>query len=196
MLSAVACAIAPAQITLAFAPAPPLAAAVTRAAVAEAAAIWQPYGVAVTGADLIACPARTDGLVLTVVMSSATAPPADRQAPLGAVDFDADGAPAHVMTVFVDRILRMLEGAHLWSVPASQWPRVIREQAVGCAIGRVIAHEIGHVLLRSRRHTARGLMRAVQPAGRADRSGPHPVSATALIASARSQRRGRRRSPG
>ena len=64
--------------------------------------------------------------------------------------------------MFVDRIVRMLEGAQLWSVPAWQWPRVIREQAVGRAIGRVIAHEIGHVLLRSRRHAAHGLMRAVQ----------------------------------
>ena len=162
MLSAAALAIAPAQVTLAFAPAPPLAAAVTRAAVAEAAAIWLPYGVAVTGVDLGTSSAPTDGLVLTVVMSSAPAPPADWQAPLGAVDFDADGAPAHVMTVFVDRIVRMLEGAHLWDVPASHWPRVIREQVVGRAIGRVIAHEIGHVLLRSRRHTAGGLMRAVQ----------------------------------
>ena len=162
MLSAAALAITPAHVTLAFAPAPPLAAAVKRAAVAEAAAIWLPYGVAVTGVDLITSPVRTDGLVLTVVMSSAPAPPAHWQAPLGAVDFDADGAPAHVMTVFVDRIIRMLEGAHLWGVPAPQWPRVIREQVVGRAIGRVIAHEIGHVLLRSKSHAPRGLMRAVQ----------------------------------
>ena len=41
---------------------------------------------------------------------------------------------------------------------------MIREQVVGRAIGRVIAHEIGHVLLRTTGHAPHGLMRAVQRA--------------------------------
>ena len=86
------------------------------------------------------------------------------RAPLGAVDFDQAGAPLHIVTVFIVRLVTMIEEARLWHVPAWEWPRVIREQVVGRAIGRVIAHEIGHVLLRTTGHAPRGLMRAVQRA--------------------------------
>jgi hypothetical protein len=58
----------------------------------------------------------------------------------------------------------MIEEARLWHIPPGEWPRTIREQIVGRAIGRVIAHEIGHVVLRTSGHAPHGLMRAVQRA--------------------------------
>lgn len=162
IVAAVVLAVPPTHVTLVFGPEHPLPPAVERAALAEAAAIWSPYGVVVTRLDS-ARHVRDEDVVLTLVMSAAPAAPATLwQAPLGAVDFDASGTPTRVVTVFVDRLIRMLEQARLGDLPAAQWPRVIREQVVGRAIGRVIAHEIGHVLLRSKRHAARGLMRAVQ----------------------------------
>src|SRR4051794_30558946 len=39
-----------------------------------------------------------------------------------------------------------------------------RDVTVGRVLGRALAHEIGHYLLRSRSHSPRGLMRMRQPA--------------------------------
>lgn len=164
LLAAAAVAIAPGRVTLAFAPDHALPSAVERAAVAEAAAIWSPSRVVIfaAGRSTPACP---DDLVLTIVVNHALAPPdAPWQAPLGAVDFSDRGAPATTLTVFVDRLIHMLDSVHLRDAPFSQWPTVMRDHAVGRALGRVIAHEIGHVLSRSKAHSARGLMRAIHGA--------------------------------
>jgi hypothetical protein len=164
IVAAAALAVSPVHVTLVFAPPRPVPAAVQRAAITEAAAIWSPYNVVVTGAEPLRIHGHDD-LTLTVEMNRtpATMDPMWR-APLGAVDFDEAGAPFHIITVFIVRLVTMIEEARLWHVPAWEWPRVIREQVVGRAMGRVIAHEIGHVLLRTTRHAPHGLMRAVQRA--------------------------------
>ncbi len=163
LVAALSLVVSPVHVTLVF-QGHRGALALERHAVAEAAAIWAPYAVVVTNAQP-ACVGQHHDVRLAVVMSTAPEPgEAAWQMPLGAVDFDAAGTPGRVVTVFVDRLVRMLEGAHLWDLRASSWPTAIREQVVGRAVGRVIAHEIGHVLLRSKGHTERGLMRAVQRA--------------------------------
>ena len=43
-----------------------------------------------------------------------------------------------------------------------QWPPALRDRTLGRVVGRVLAHEIGHFVLRSPRHTSRGLMRPIQ----------------------------------
>jgi hypothetical protein len=50
----------------------------------------------------------------------------------------------------------------MFSQPEWQWPRSLHDQIVGRVIGRVLAHEVGHFVLRMPRHTAAGLMRPVQ----------------------------------
>ena len=162
LVAALALVVSPVHIRLVFAPEHRVAPAVERAAVAEAAAIWAPYGVVVTATDCAAAPAP-DNVTLTVVMNTSPAAATEMWgAPLGSVDFDDAGAPLRIIRVFIVRLLTLLENARLWDVPASQWPRVIREAVVGRALGRVLAHEIGHVLMRTTQHTPRGLMRAVQ----------------------------------
>jgi hypothetical protein len=162
LVAALAIVVSPVHIRLVFAPGHHVPPAAERAAVAEAAAIWEPYGVVVTTAERTATPAH-DCVTVTVVMNTSPAGADETwRAPLGAVDFDGEGAPIRVIRLFIARLLTLLESAHMWDVPASQWPRVIRDGVVGRAIGRVLAHEIGHVLLRTTDHTARGLMRAVQ----------------------------------
>jgi hypothetical protein len=47
---------------------------------------------------------------------------------------------------------------------ASRWPARLRDQIVGRAVGRALAHEIGHFVLRSPHHGKAGLMRAEQRA--------------------------------
>ena len=43
-----------------------------------------------------------------------------------------------------------------------EWPTILRHVVLGRVLGRALAHEIGHFLLRSRGHSQIGLMRANQ----------------------------------
>jgi len=153
----------PPRIALSLAPAPMLPPDVARRAVAEAAAVWQPYGlhiVVLEGAEPIA----PGDVVLRVVF--VRRPPARLpSAALGAIDFDRDGAPGHVITVFVDRVLDLLAHARVMDRPVSDWPPSLRNAVVGRALGRVLAHEIGHFVLRTRGHAESGLMQAAQTSG-------------------------------
>jgi len=66
----------------------------------------------------------------------------------------------------------------------------VHETLVGRALGRALAHELGHYLLRSKAHTPRGLMRADWGAGAFfsfdwDRFEPTPEQRAAALRSAR-----------
>src|SRR5262245_14365856 len=163
LLAALALVVSPVHVTLVFAPEHRLGPAVERYAVGEAAAIWAPYGVVVT-TDETACESRHSDLRLAVVMSAAPAGGAVWEMPLGAVNFDDAGTPFSSIAVFIERLVRLLQEARLWNLAASDWPSALRDGVFGRAIGRVLAHEIGHVLLRSKAHAERGLMRPVQRA--------------------------------
>jgi hypothetical protein len=133
---------------------------IIRGAVAEAAAVWAPYGVAVEAAG---GPAGR-GTVLTVVpieTRHAAGMPAWRGA-LGAITFASDGAPVPAITLYVTDIEEFVIGARLFRGFGRFWPRALREELLGRVLGRVLAHEIGHYLLRSPRHAADGLMRPLQ----------------------------------
>ncbi len=128
-------------------------------AVAEAAALWGPYGVALDAADTCAS-APDDALILELAVEAA--PPASLprtwQGALGSIVFDGAGAPVPTITVHLTALLHFLRGASVFGGGA-RWPAIVRDRIVGRAIGRVIAHEIGHYLLRTSAHADRGLMR-------------------------------------
>jgi hypothetical protein len=146
------------HITLAVPP-KALAPLTLSAAVAEAAALWAPYGVALDAADACAS-APDDALILDVAVDAP--PPASLartwRGPLGSIAFDGAGAPLPTITVHLTALLHFIRGASVFG-GEPRWPAIVRERIVGRAIGRVIAHEIGHYLLRTSAHTDRGLMR-------------------------------------
>lgn len=148
------------RVALAMPPAGPVSSVVLHAAVAEAAAVWAPYNVSVAAAG-----ADDEGRVVLPVMliESRGLPvhPGWRGA-LGAVRFDAAGAPTPAITVFLTDIEQFIAGALVLGAPAWRWPPRLRDEVFGRVLGRVLAHEIGHYVLRSPRHTADGLMRSLQ----------------------------------
>jgi hypothetical protein len=147
------------QVSLSIPPTPAISSGIVRAAVAEAAGLWQPYGVEVTAAGPGNC-----GTVLTVVpieTRHSVVMPAWRGA-LGAITFDRTGAPIPAITLYVTDIERLVAGARLFGAFGSSWPQALREEILGRVLGRVLAHEIGHYVLRSPRHSNDGLMRALQ----------------------------------
>ena len=132
-------------------------ATITREAVAEAAAVWAPYELVL---ERSTCRTGADTPQLVVEVASAAMAPSPIV--LGTVTFDPDGTPEPRVTVFLDEVVRLMSGARLFGSEAWQWPRLLREQVIGRALGRVLAHEIGHYVLSNRQHTQTGLMRSTQ----------------------------------
>jgi hypothetical protein len=140
---------------------PPVAVAT---ALAEAAAIWAPYGVAVDLAEHCGPPAP-DTVVLRVdLVSAPRASSGEFRPPLGAIVFDGSGDPSPVITVFLADIHQFVATAHVLGFNHELWPPLLRDRTLGRVSGRVIAHEIGHYVLQTREHDASGLMRPMQSA--------------------------------
>lgn len=78
---------------------------------------------------------------------------------LGTVGFADPMRPVNVLRILVAPE-DLVERARLNGRSASEWPSAYGRRLVGQAVGRVLAHELGHYLLASRQHSPRGLMRA------------------------------------
>ena len=164
------------HVTLAVPPTPAVSPAVVHAAVAEAAGVWAPYGIAIDaaapfdGAQGRPCGWATDSTVLTVV--PVVTPTGTRRSAvasawrgaLGAITFAPGGAPTPAIILFLAGIEELIAGAHMFGAREWQWPASLHEQVLGRVVGRVLAHEIGHYVLRSPEHAADGLMRSLQVA--------------------------------
>jgi hypothetical protein len=151
------------HVALAFPSESTVRRAVADAAVREAAEIWSRYGVLVDR-TLPCASAPDEAIVLTVRTGRPqSARPIDQPTALGAINFDDDGTPYSLVTVYFDLLLRSVVIARLGDISEDRWPTEIRELVIGRALGRVLAHEIGHYLFGVRGHSANGLMRAVQP---------------------------------
>ena len=149
------------HVTLAFPDAHPFSPLTLHTAVAEANLLWSAYNVSID----IAAPgaASVDGEALTVVVEAPRSPAASRwRRPLGAITFRPDGTPTPVIALFLADIIYFVSGARVLGTFECQWPQTMRERILGRVVGRVLAHEIGHYLLRSPRHGDAGLMQPVQ----------------------------------
>jgi hypothetical protein len=124
-------------------------------AIEEAARIWAPYGVSVRRAGTVAA-----NYVLVRVRIADTPPPGmgDPRA-LGSIAFH-DGAPDPDIALYESRLWEFI--CETPDSRAAQWPASYRELIVGRALGRALAHELGHFLLRMRGHSLTGLMRPAQ----------------------------------
>ena len=148
------------RVALALPPAGQVSAVILHAAVVEAADVWAPYGVSVAAAGA----ADEGGVVLPVVLIESRGLPVlpGWRGALAAIRFTAAGAPTPAITVFLTDIEQFVAGARVLSAPGWRWPQRLRDQVFGRVLGRVLAHEIGHYVLRSPDHAADGLMRSQQ----------------------------------
>lgn len=124
-------------------------------AATEVRAIWAPYGVDVR---VVATPkeARVDAITLHVVMADQSDPRLSPQA-LGSINFQGD-RPVPLIVMYsakVEEEVALATSGHANEYPEARW-----EYIVGRVLGRALAHEIGHFLLRKRDHSRGGLMQA------------------------------------
>ena len=145
-----------------------LSAAASRAMQDEVARIWQPYDVTFDWCDMDPAdnvPPETLAVSVRAGGLDASLPPVG-----GVVVF---ATPVRPVTLIRLQIAtgRVFAAARVGGRPLGQWPPVVREPYIGLALGRVLAHEIGHYVLATRQHTETGLMR---PAFSVDEVvGPH-----------------------
>jgi hypothetical protein len=139
---------------------PPMSPRLERSAMQEVALIWAAYGVDVS--TLKASDRRRDGAVgLTVTLADGP----DRRiatGALGSIRF-VDDVPEPAIVMYPDVIASLVSTTRFGSLDLIS-PGAFHDLLAGRVMGRALAHEIGHFLLRSRQHSAAGLMRALQPA--------------------------------
>src|SRR5262245_5989320 len=84
--------------------------------------------------------------------------------PLGWITFAEPTVPGHEIYVSYENALAYLADARGVVGPIERMTVVEREMKLGRAMGRALAHELGHYLLASKVHTPGGLMQAVHTA--------------------------------
>ena len=143
----------------------PLNRAILEVMMNEAAAVWGPYGIAIRWTDR-ANPDRCVSVDSSIAVQVDNAPSAPsrrstaRPVTLGATRVSSSRAgpvPIRLDHAAVERLLGSLTAVTLGRVVGRQQ---LTPSDVGRALGRVLAHEVGHVLLAGSRHARRGLMRA------------------------------------
>jgi hypothetical protein len=142
------------DITIQGVSAPP---AFVTAAIEEAADIWAAYGVEIRMAGTN--DAEDDRAVrLAVTLAS----PQQRMATgaLGSIVF-TDDEPEPAIKLYPAAASTLIEAVGA-SRRESTWPAGPRDRVLARVLGRALAHEIGHFLLRSKSHSRGGLMRAEQ----------------------------------
>lgn len=131
----------------------------TKDVVREVQAIWAPLLHVI--AEPSDAPTRIGALRLALRADNRATAAASAHDPaaLGWIEF-VDGQPQPVITVSLERARAVVNRVVVAGRPVSAWPPVVSERLVAVALGRTIAHEVGHYLLQSSAHSRTGLMRA------------------------------------
>ena len=130
----------------------------------EASRIWAPAGITFDWTRSTPERAiRADDVLVMVREQLAGRPHTDlrvgRRQALGRVILVTPDRPSQLIELALPAVATSVQGESLFGRPVRGLPAASRNVAVGRALGRVLAHEIGHWLF-GRAHTPDGLMRA------------------------------------
>jgi hypothetical protein len=120
---------------------------------AETASLWRPYGVQIEWADATAAEAEGNALAVDALIER---PLLSERAPvLGTayIALEPSARPIHVSIDATESILATRPNNAAFGV------RFVHDEELARALGRVLAHELGHVLLAMPKHAPTGLMR-------------------------------------
>lgn len=152
--------------------APDLSPRLVRALLAETDAVWRGTGVSFLWQqeDRPAARGRVTpetpygSPTLRVIIGHDTREMRDLQLPLGWIVFDGPATPEQEIYVSYENAQALLERSSGIVGVVQSMPILKRELMLGRAMGRALAHELGHYLSASKVHTPNGLMRAVHTA--------------------------------
>ena len=128
--------------------------AIAKDALTEASAIWKLGGVTLDW-HATSDPVGGGRSTVNVTFDDAPGSVAGQDVPLGWVTLDAAGVPEG--TIFLSRrnALRLVETIDEYR----ERPVKFKERLIARALGRALAHELGHYLTGSKEHTVSGLMK-------------------------------------
>src|SRR5262245_39086087 len=141
------------------------------AIVAETDAVWRGTGIQffwqraardAQPASSMPTPYRTP--ILRVQIGHETHGTREWTFPLGWIVFDDPQTPEQEIYLSYENALTLLDKSDGVVGPTRAMPQLQREALLARALGRSLAHEIGHYLLASKVHTEKGLMMAVHSA--------------------------------
>jgi len=141
---------------------PPLSAEVLKAMRSEAVAIWNRYGVRLLPPPTAECDSEEPiaGWIDVLVERQATHASSDSRIVLGSTRLPRTPADRMAIRIDYDAVQDVVAGLRTERRLALTAHGGIESVDIGRATGRVLAHEIGHLLLHDRDHTDRGLMRS------------------------------------
>jgi len=139
----------------------------------EASAIWRPTGLGIVWRRVApevlpyakAGAAGSSPSTLRVDIGDNPGRSRDARTPLGWIVFDSDNEPQPVIYLSHANAKELMAAARGVVGVIEQMPPAQREMLLGRAMGRALAHELGHFLLASKVHTPRGLMKAWRTTG-------------------------------
>src|SRR2546427_4233189 len=123
-------------------------AAIRDAAVLEAARVWEPYGIVVDAGEPTICTSGNMRLAVAIDLEGGS----EQNDILGSVRFAPDGTPESKVTLHYRAIVKLATSVARMDLEPRQWPVALRDQIIARTFGRALAHEIGHILLRSPHH--------------------------------------------
>jgi hypothetical protein len=146
-----------------------LSPALVQGVLAQADAIWRPSGISfvwrrmprVGAPDLRAVDAPCLPKTLHLTIGDSRGAAKNGHLPLGWIVFDELTAPAQEIYLSSANARQMMEDARAVVGLIDQMPVLQRGTLLARAMGRALAHELGHYLLASKVHTERGLMKAI-----------------------------------
>jgi hypothetical protein len=148
------------RLRLAFDTSHVLTDSIRRGTAVEAARIWTNYDVTIDADGEATCGAEESaGVTVVVDVGHDTGQP---ETGLGAIRFAPDGSPDSTIVLYLDPVVRIATSAPFMGLHPALWPDGLRDEIIARALGRALAHELGHFLLRSPHHADSGLMRASQ----------------------------------
>jgi hypothetical protein len=135
---------------------------------AEADAVWRPSGVSFVWRRVPSVVPSTQAsesgpsvpTTLRVVIGTGVGVGRDGRLALGWILFDGVSDPEREIYLSLANARAMMDESRGVIGIVDQMPIVQRETLLGRAIGRALAHELGHYLLASKVHTKYGLMKA------------------------------------
>jgi hypothetical protein len=148
---------------------PGMSTRLTSAVLAEAESIWRPNGVsfvwrrmpAVANSSLIVEPAPYVPNTLRLTIGEERGVGREGRLPLGWIVFDGVTVPQQEIYLSQSNAITLMNTAAGVVGVVDQMPTMQRETLLARAMGRALAHELGHYLLASKSHTEHGLMKAV-----------------------------------
>jgi len=97
---------------------------------------------------------------LRVYLGGGTSRVNERQTPLAWITLDSTGMPEPKIYVSYANALRFLQDSRVTIGSSEAMPVLQRDTYLARALGRALAHEVGHYLMGSKAHAAKGLMMA------------------------------------